>query len=87
MTHFVPDRSDRPKRLRENGSRAFDLSITVIRTAQGKINPDDCEVGSPEWQEAQVGVMRDSMRLSDLHRRAQRLATTNRLADAEGFDL
>lgn len=62
------DRPERPNRLRDNGSFAFNLSIATIRTAQGKSNPEAFEAGTVQWQEAQVGVMRDTMRILDLAR-------------------
>lgn len=86
MTFPIPNSSSQPKRLRGNRSRAFELSIEVIRTAQGKLNPDDCVVGTAEWQDAQVGVMRDSMRITDLLRRSQRL-TARRFTDVDGLDI
>lgn len=50
------------------------------------MNPDDCVVGTAEWQDAQVGVMRDSMRITDLLRRSQRL-TARRFTDVDGLDI
>jgi hypothetical protein len=53
---------------RVSETKAFDLSIAVIRTAQGKGNPDDFVAGTPEWQRAQLGVMQDTMRIIALLR-------------------
>ncbi len=49
-------------------TKAFDLSIAVLRKAQGKGNPDDFVTGTPEWQKAQLGVMQDTMRIIGLLR-------------------
>lgn len=57
-------------------TKAFDLSIAAIRTAQGKGNPENFAAGSTEWQSAQLGVMQDTLRILDLlrieERRSQR---------------
>jgi hypothetical protein len=49
-------------------TKAFDLSIAVVRKAQGKGCPDDFVAGTPEWQRAQLEVMQDTMRIIGLLR-------------------
>ncbi|WP_438391133.1 hypothetical protein [Caballeronia sp. DA-9] len=61
-------------------TKAFDLSIAAIRTAQGKGNPEDFATGTPEWQSAQLGVMQDTLRIIDMLR-TERKAALRRTTD------
>ena len=44
-------------------ARALALSIAAIRKAQGKRNPVDYAVGSPDWETADEDFARDILRI------------------------
>lgn len=46
-------------------ARALALSIAAIRKAQGKRNPVDYAVGSPDWETADEDFARDLLRILD----------------------
>ncbi|MEW6347021.1 MAG: hypothetical protein AB1704_40850 [Pseudomonadota bacterium] len=46
-------------------ARALALSIAAIRKAQGKKNPVDYAVGSPDWETADEDFARDVLRILD----------------------
>ena len=43
-------------------ARALALSLVAIRRAQGKANPGDFEVGTPEWQQVMHDFALDVLR-------------------------
>ena len=44
-------------------ARALALSVAAIRKAQGKRNPVDYAVGSPDWETADEDFARDILRI------------------------
>jgi len=48
--------------------RAMVLTVSVIRRAQGKPNPDDFACGSPEFERAADDYLEDLTRAFDRHR-------------------
>ena len=54
--HFIPFGAEDPQYLE---ARALALSIAAIRKAQGKRNPVDYAVGSPDWATADEDFARD----------------------------
>lgn len=46
-------------------ARALALSVAAIRKAQGKRNPVDYAVGSPDWETADEEFARDVLRILD----------------------
>ena len=59
------------KRRRAKIDLAFDralvLTVSAIRRAQGKANPEDFESGSPEFEHAADGYLDDLKRALDRH--------------------
>ncbi|MGF7129293.1 hypothetical protein P3T40_000760 [Paraburkholderia sp. EB58] len=58
--YFIPFGPDHPQYLE---ARALALSIAAIRKAQGKRNPVDYAVGSPDWETADQDFARDILRI------------------------
>lgn len=59
-TQFVPFGPGYPAYLEV---RALALSVAAIRKAQGKKNPADYAVGSPNWEAADEEFARDLLRI------------------------
>lgn len=47
--------------------RAMVLTVSVIRSAQGKMNPDDFAYGTPEFERAADDYLEDLTRAFDRH--------------------
>ncbi|WP_043289132.1 hypothetical protein [Paraburkholderia oxyphila] len=47
--------------------RAMVLTVSIIRRAQGKTNPDDFAYGSPEFEQAADDYLEDLTRAFDRH--------------------
>ena len=58
--YSTPFRPEDPQYLE---ARALALSIAAIRKAQGKRNPVDYAVGSPDWETADEDFARDILRI------------------------
>lgn len=58
--HSIAFGPDHPEYLE---ARALALSIAAIRKAQGKRNPVDYAVGSPDWEIADEDFARDVLRV------------------------
>jgi len=58
--HSIPFGPQDPQYLE---ARALALSIAAIRKAQGKRNPVDYAVGSPDWETADEEFARDILRI------------------------
>ncbi len=58
--HSTPFGPQNPQYLE---ARALALSIAAIRKAQGKRNPVDYAVGSPDWETADEEFARDILRI------------------------
>jgi hypothetical protein len=59
--HSIPLEPDFPDEYLE--ARALALSIAAIRKAQGKKNPVDYAVGSPDWERVDEDFARDILRI------------------------
>ncbi|WP_433693266.1 hypothetical protein [Paraburkholderia phenoliruptrix] len=52
----------RPERPSVQEVLALDSTVRIMRRVQGKKNPEDVPIGSPEWEAVSLEVMRDLCR-------------------------